>query len=237
MPSITLEGSSHDIGWIWAVMLFPDSDELRKQLFAVEQVKYEVIDVKDKDLLEVDALTLKLLLDAPAYAALRKEIRERTKEAILAGDLLSIMYLMETFNLPEPSMNKAIFVTSEYAKKYKYGDGSSINSSERMIRKYWHKFMPVAHLWGAFRMNQVYPFAPPDQAVAYLDSTPFLSAAKGLYNFGVNFIPFRAKTRNTILDARLCWKLPEHIPASNLKPDRKPTRLIKTLKKYKALSP
>ena len=234
MPNIELEGTPQDGVWIWAVMLFPDNNALRNQLFAVERVKYEVMDAKDKDPLEVDAFTLKLLLDAPAYAALRNEVKERTKEAILAGDLLSIMYLMERFELSEPSMNKAIFIASEYAKKYKYGDESSINSSERMIRKYWNKFMPVAHLWGAFRMNQVYPFAPGNEGVGYQDSIPFLSAAKGLYNFGVRFIPFRAKNKKTILDADLCWKVPVHIPASNLKPDRKPTSLIKTLKKYKA---
>lgn len=234
MPIIELEKTPLDSKWVWAVMLFPDNDHLREQLFAVERVKYMLNDVKDNDLLECDALTLNLLLDAPSYDALKDKIKSRTKEAVIVGDLLAIMYLMDRFNLPEPSMNKAIFAASEFAKKNKYGDKSSINSSERIIRKYWNKFMPVAHLWGAFRMNKVYPFAPEREEVSYEDSLPFLSAAKGLYNFGVSFIPFRAKNKKTILDATLCWNVPEYITASNLETDRKPTSLINTLKKYRA---
>lgn len=234
MPNIELKSTPLDTKWIWAVMLFPDNELLRKQLFAIEQVEYVVKDANDDDRIEIDAHTLKFLIDSPAYTALRDEVSIRTKEGVVAGDLLAVMYLMDRFQLPEPSMNKAIFAASEFAKKHKYGDRTSINSSERMIRKYWNKYNSVAHLWAAFRMNQVYPFAPANEAVGYEDSIPFLAAAKGLYNFGVNFIPFRAKNGKPILDANMCWAVPESIAASNLDPQRKPTTLINTLKKYKA---
>jgi hypothetical protein len=234
MPNIELKGTPLDTKWIWAVMLFPDNDLIREQLFAIEEIEHVVKDANDDDRIEINAHTLKFLVDSPAYDALRDEVRIRTKEGVVAGDLLAIMYLMDRFQLPEPSMNKAIFAASEFAKRNKYGDGSSINSSERMIRKYWNKYASVAHLWGAFRMNQVYSFAPTDKAVDYENSTPFLAAAKGLYNFGVNFIPFRAKNGKPILDAGMCWAVPENIAASNLDPQRKPTTLINTLKKYKA---
>jgi len=35
MPSIDLNGSPNDIGWIQAVMAFPNDRELREQYFAV----------------------------------------------------------------------------------------------------------------------------------------------------------------------------------------------------------
>lgn len=40
---------------------------------------------------------------------------------------------MDKFGVPEPSLNKAIFIAMVFAKTAKYGDGTPMNVSERMV--------------------------------------------------------------------------------------------------------
>lgn len=152
-----------------------------------------------------------------------------SKRAFIAGDILMTLYLMDRFKLPEPSMNKALFVAMEFAKKATYGDGTRLNTSERMVRQCWTEYESVAHLWAAFRINQAYPYTDDP----FIDPK-FLEVAVGLYRFGTGFVPARAKKKIPVLDAQKCWALPDNVPASNLKSDRIPDRLLKYLKKYKA---
>ena len=122
MPSIKLLGTPLETKWsIWSVMLFPDNDVLRQQRFNIEQVKHRIIDENDDALIEIDAHALQLLIDTPDDATMKDKARERMKEGVVVGDLFAIIYLMDRFQLSEPSMNKAIFITSEFAKNNKYG--------------------------------------------------------------------------------------------------------------------
>ena len=95
--------------------------------------------------------------------------------------------------------------------------------------------MPVAHFWAALEINRAYPFVA-DQADCFSEKgfTQFLQAAAGICDFGIKFIPKRAKPRKPILDAEKCWILDSNIERLNLKSDIKPENFIKTLKKYKA---
>src|SRR5262249_10338561 len=149
-----------DLGWVMSIMLFPNDQGLREQYFAVQRVRMEVLDAKDGDLLQVDAQTLRFLLDAPRYEQLSNLTRLSTKRAIVAGDLLAALYLMDRFSVREPSINKAIHIAQRYAQGAKYSDGTELDSSERKIREHWQEFRPVAHLWAAQRLNEAYPFAP-----------------------------------------------------------------------------
>lgn len=229
MPGIILDNTPHDIGWVRATMMFPNDDVARRQLFGVEFARCKVLECKDTDRLEVDAGSLRLLIEAPAYDVLKNIVADNTKRAIVAGDILTALYLMDKFKVPEPSMNKAVFMAMEFAKTAKYGDGTPMNISERMVRKYWEEYKPVAHLWAAFRINLAYPYAPADDVLC---RTEFLEVAVGLFDFGSKFISFRAKT--PVLDAEKCWALPDSIVARNLESDQVPDRLLKYLKKYKA---
>ena len=237
MPGIILDNTPHDLGWVRTLMLFPNDDMARQQYFGVELARFNVMECKDTDRLEIDARDLRLLIEAPAYDEFRKIAAENTKQALVAGDILVTLYLMDKFRVPEPSMNKAVFVASEFAKtaEYgKYGDGTRMMTSERMVRKCWEEYMPVAHLWAAMRINQAYAFAPDENIFSLQHFAPFLQVAVGLYNFGTQFIPSRAKLKIPVLDAGKCWVLPKNIQASNLVSDRAPDRLLKCLKKYKA---
>jgi hypothetical protein len=234
MPNIALDGTPYDISRVRSVMLFPNDDSRRDQYFAVERARLDVLEAKDAEHISLEVNTLRLLIDAPAYSVIKAGARDITKRAVVAGELLSILYLMNRFELSEPSMNKAIFVAQGFAKESSYGDGSKINSSERMIRKYWNEFKPVAHLWAAFRINRAYGFAPIKEVFTKEWFTPFLSVAAGLYNFGTQFVPFRPRDKKPMLNAETCWALPKSIPPSNLSTDRIPDKLIQTLERYNA---
>lgn len=226
---VTLDGSPNDIGWIRATMLFPNDDVARRQCFAVEFAREKVLDCEDADRLEIAARDLGLLIDAPAYAELKKIVAANTKRAIVAGDILTGLYLMHRFEVPEPSMNKAKFVAMEYARTAKYGDGSRMNVSERMILECWNEYKSVAHFWAAFRINRAYPYAPDEEVFI---SKEFPEVAVEMYRFGIGFVPFRAKA--PILNTAETWALPNHIPGRTLISERIPERLLKCLKKYKA---
>lgn len=231
MPEITLDGSPNDIRWVRATMLFPNNEAERRQCFGVELARLKVLECKDTDRLEIDASDLRLLIEAPAYDALKEIAAANTKRAIVAGDLLVALYIMDKFGVPEPSLNKAIFVATEYAKTAKYGDGTRMNVSERMVLECWNEYKPVAHLWAAFRINGAYPYAPADEVFSH---SQFLGVAVGLFRFGAGFIPARAKKKTPVLEAQKCWSLPGNVPASNLVSDQIPDRLLEYLKKYKA---
>ena len=127
MPEIILDGTPHDVGWVRATMLFPNDDTARRQYFGIELARFKVLECKDTDRLEISACDLRLLIEAPAYDALKDITVANTKRAIVAGDILTALYLMDRFAVPEPSMNKAIFVAQEYAKTAKYGDVAHLN--------------------------------------------------------------------------------------------------------------
>ena len=234
MPRIDLKSAPDDFYKVFAVMLFPNDDALRNQYFAVETARVLVADERDSATLGIDASILRLLIDAPAHQDLTRMRAENSKQGYVAGDLLVSLYLMERFGLPEPSMNKAIFVAQKFAQNDTFGDGSKINASERMIREAWDQFMPVAHLWATILINQVYPFTSEKEMFSEQGLSPFLQAAVALYEFGIEFIPFRAKVKRPILDPATCWALPRDIRPSKLVSDRKPDYLIEILKKYTA---
>ncbi len=237
MPTIELDGSPDDIVWVQSVMIFPADQAARDRHFAVWRAYGELQDANETDLLPLDAARLRLLVDAPSLSELKAQTGEATRRAIVAGNILCTLFLMHTFKLKEPSMNKAIFVAQEYAQRegVMYGDGSKLHKSEAMIRKYWNEFRPVAHLWAAMNINQIYSFADGDRNVFAREVFPkFLEVAATILEFGMTFVPVRARDPVPILDPAHCWTLPESIRPIRLTPARPPNILIKTLKKYSA---
>ena len=144
---------------------------------------------------------------------------------------------MHTFDLEEPSMRKAIFVAREYAKQpdVVYGDGSKMDTSEPMLRKHWTHFRPVAHLWAALQIDQAYSFTDGERNVFAPEVFPtFLGVAATMFEFGVSFVPFRAKLHVPILDPSNCWTLPESVYPLSLTEAPPPDILMRTLKEYSA---
>jgi hypothetical protein len=237
MPLLKLDGTLLDKTLVRAVMLFPSDEQLRERFVAVQKALALIQDCAETERVTLSALDVHLLIDSPRYAnsgEFDTLIKEGTKKAIVAGDILACLYLMKHFEMPEPSMNKAIFVAMDYAKKARYGDGTGLLISEAKIRQYWNEYRSVAHFWAMFRLDQDYRLGETGRALDPENHQKFLGVSKGIYNFGSTFVPHRARPKQPILDPLDCWQLPSEIPASNLKGGRNPDKLASTLKKYEA---
>ena len=236
MPTIELDGTPHDRLWVLAVKLFPNDPVVRDQLFAMDRVRCEVLDFPGDQVIPVSANTLQILLEAPPYKDMSTRAVAAAKRAVIAADVLCMIYLMDKFSLPEPSMNKAVAVVRAYAKleTTAYGDGSRMDTSETRIRECWHEFRSVAHLWAATRINRVYPYTERQENLYADGFESYLQVAQGFYHFGVSFISKRAKPPKPILNAETSWTLPLSIQPKNLHSERLPDRLIEYLKSYKA---
>ena len=237
MSIIKLSGEhSSDLGWVHAVMAYPDDKQLRDQFFAVYIVNMKLREAKTQQILPVSTETLRLILEAPGSTEFNRMDREKTKKAIVAGNLLASMYLMDKFSIPEPSMNKAIFVAEKFAISATYGNKSKIDKSEPMVREAWSQFHSVAHLWAAVELNKAYPYAPKNEIFSPEYFHVFLEVAASLYEFGKSFVPLRAKIKKPILDPNTSWVLPDTVSPQHLKSDRRPIKMEKILKKYRAPS-
>ncbi len=232
MPILKLDGSVNDSFWVRAAMHFPNDLSAVQGCFAVDQTMALINGDSDNEKFEIDAYTLKTLINAPSFSTLKEQKIESTKRGTVAGDILATLYLMDRFGVERPSMNKAIFCAMEFAKKAKYGDGTPLAISEPSIRKFWNEFRPVAHLWAAFRLAQDYPYAP--EPLHPNNHKKFLEVAQGIFEFGRNYIPKGSKSNKSILDGDYFWVIPKVVQASHLQSKRVPTLLLKTLKKYKA---
>lgn len=219
-------------------MHFPNDELLREQYYAVHLARQEEGQAESADaVIQLTRRHLSLLIDAPSYAELKELVAGRTKQAIIAGDMMTALYVMDHFGLPEPSVNKAEFLAAEFSKKATFGDGSKITGSHPAIMKAWNAYKDVAHLWAAFRINQAYPFAPEGEIFSQQYFSTFLGVAAMFHEFGASFIPLRARPRIPILDAATAWRLPPQIAPIRLTGDpERPTRIEKTLKRYRAES-
>jgi hypothetical protein len=159
MPAIELDGSAQDLVWLQAVKLFPRDKAHRDQLFTLERVRFEVLELGgDLDLkFPVSGNVLQTLLESPSYTEMMNQAQEAAKRACIAADILCAIYVMDRFSLPEPSLNKAMALVQAYAPTATYGDRSKLPASLTQIRKCWEEFKPVAHLWAATRINKSLP--------------------------------------------------------------------------------
>lgn len=236
MPTIELKGTSDDGGWVMALMLFPNNERLRDGCFAVNRISGSLDPARPKEAFAVDAKTLELILDTPSRSDLKTLTSNATKGGVVAGDLLAAMYLMKKFEIPEPSMNKAIHIASLFARDEKWGDGELMDTSERMIRQAWQAYRPVSHLWAAFRLNNAYPYAKRGTLFTS-EVSKLLGVASGVLEFATSFVPFRARPARAILPPNDVWAPPQSIEPLYLKSDRIPDRLLRYLKTYEAPSP
>jgi len=234
MSFIDLTGQpDFDICMMWAVMLFPNNKLHREQYHLINGTHQML---KDTNLSEfkLPRYSLELLLESPSYKDFSELVNGNSKKGMIAGDLLSVIYLMYKFNIPEPSFNKAIHILKEFSLKHdvKFGDGSRLPRSEQTIRNYWSEFKNSAHLWAAFRLNQTYQIGN-DSNLSENNYMAFLEVANGLLKFGQEFIPFRQCGGNSLLDGDM-WFLPNSLPTRNLENAKFPDFMVEMLGNYKA---
>lgn len=234
MACIDLTGQPDvDICMMWAVMCFPNNKFFREQYHLINGT-HQLL--KDTNLSEftLPRYSLELLLESPSYNDFSKLVKDNSKKGMVAGDLFSVIYLMDKFNIPEPSFNKAIHIMKEFSLRHdvKFGDGNRLPRSEQTIRDYWNEFKNAAHFWATFRLNQTYQIGA-ESRLSKNNYMAFLEVANGLLKFGQDFSPFRQKGGNSLLDGDM-WLLPNSLSTRNLENARFPELLVDMLKNYKA---
>lgn len=145
MPEIELDGGPDDLGRLYAVMYFPDDENRQQQYLAVQRVRRALLVASDDEEIRPSRRELGLLIEAPGYIQLGQEITVRPKAGIVAGDLLSALYVMHRFDL-RPSLNRAIWGLQRYAESgVQFGDGTGLPRGRKLIREHWDRFSCVAH--------------------------------------------------------------------------------------------
>lgn len=240
MPSTIITSESNrlldltkDGLWVQSVMYFPTSSYLRDSWLATKLAMDEIHGLSDGHQAGLDKNAVEFLINSPSYSSLKELTTEAVKQGVVAGDVLSSIYLMHVFNLEEPSVNKAIHISKRFGKANVYGDDSMMSYSDSSIKKYRSKFKSVSHLWAAFRLNQAYPYAKPDEL--FIEKLPmFLEVAAGILKFGCSFIPFRARPQVPLLDESKMWLIPESYAPRNLTGGSFPDGISELLKDYDA---
>jgi hypothetical protein len=237
MQEIELDGSPSDLNWVLSIMFFPNDARLREQQFTSNEIDAQCTELQDDFKVNVDVKTLKLLLSAPSKEELKRKTVEATKKAVVAGDILAMIYLMDKFkkDFPEfgrPSLRKAMDFACQFGLKAWYGDGTKPPYSLKKIRACWDEYKPVAHLWAAQRISQDYAINEGTNFESVEALNKFLGVAKGIFQFGCSFVPLAAKQKLPILDRQSSWIIPNHINSLSLENGQVPERLLEYAKKY-----
>jgi hypothetical protein len=237
MRQLDIRGNPFDASWILAAMHFPNSDLERRAYYAIKFAETEIDRVALDESINVEARLLRDLVESPSRATLMAEARNRAKHGFVAGDFLLFIFGMHSFpnDFPEPSIRKAVFMSQEFAKHSRFGDGSNLPRSETEIRDCFKQFNSVAHLWAALRLHEAFPIRPQKEIFG---STPaiddFLAIAATIQDFGCGFVPKRTRPAKAILDVKEIWRVPPK--TRRLLPPWKgpPSWLVDSMKGYKA---
>lgn len=237
MPEIELRGNLLDYIWILALMTFPNDEDLRRQFYAVKFAESELDGTDPADFIEIEADLIREILDSPAKSKFLEIAAKQTRDAIIAGNVLTTVYVMDSFAnyFGEPSERKAIYVAQKFAEKSQYGDGSRIPDSDPKIRQCMVDFRSVAHLWAAMTLHEGFPIREQEEILASPEAVrDFLGIAGTLQDFGCKFAASRTRDRdkNPILDLETIWRVPASIKRLIPPWTAPPPWLVETLDGY-----
>ena len=229
MKFLTEEPKTHWSGHLIAVMLYPNDEQKRKELFTVllaknylarigrRSIPQNVLDLKPKpcgcykwekwsqELLEI----VVTLVDAPPY----EKIFDKTAQngGMIAGEVLYWSAITENSDLGA-SIAKAEYMLSKNPPTTITGE--ELKCSVRTIRAAWKKFMSVAHLHSALRSYSSLfgkgpsPFDRPDRLI---------QVSEFFRHVGEKIYP--GNQCNSILDANKTWKPPKKFPIIEMEID------------------
>jgi len=214
--NIILKNTPVDGFAVQAIMNFPQNRHHRESWYAIHYASTCLAESPDdKADKQVEGEILRLLIEAPSLSQMEAHIAESTRKAVVVGDILASLYLMKQFDMPEPSVGKAIQVSRKLAKSTEYGGGSEVAHSERTIKTYIREFETVAHLWAALRINQQFSFETPHESSSKALSSLLEMSAEFL-RFGRSFVSHGMKPKVPVLKSQEIWELPEEIAVKEL---------------------
>lgn len=212
MMELELQHDGLDCGRVLGWMLFPKNAAMRAAHFNREVVRQMLDQHSEHTSVMLSTAVLSELLNGPSQNELRMAAESATKRGTVAGDLLSLIYRRWAQGLEEPSFGKAIEDYKAFAMGKTYGDGEALKYSEQRLRDYYSEFLPVAHLWAAFRFNQGPERYTEDPRDVFHDPSALmtmLGIAKAVGEFATTFVPLR--TTKTVISVADLVGIPSEI--------------------------
>lgn len=233
-PTIFLDGTTADKANVMATMLAPTNAKHRRRIVNYLAMDKVVSDSAADRIAEFSLDDLRLLLSAATDTPIKPLIHLGNKRGVVAGDILANIFLMDRFDVDEPSMNKSLHVMQQFAWTAKYSDGSVVPHTEKSLRDCWRAFQSVSHFWAAKRIMQGMR-ATKKLPIFSDDGLPiFLSLSLAIREFATTFVPKRARPQAPLIGDHVMWKLSPEMSQDYFPELEKPHRLIKVLKNYEA---
>jgi len=233
MPLIDIEHFDSPIA-LQSAMFFPSNNDLRESYICQSLCEIETSNTADATKVYTDSGTLNRLINSPSKKEMKKLSDKAVKDGYIAGYVLLTVYLMNYFNMKEPSLNKAIHVLERYSLEERFGDGTAM-PKEQAIKKIWKKMKPSAHFLAAKCLLNAYPTYEANDTFRSKESMiKFLQISAAFLKFGMSFKPKRQN--NTIMKFDDSFQLPDEIMKNSieLELDLFPDGLQRLLKGYQA---
>lgn len=197
MPQLALsEGYEHASAEIHAVMLWPSmEDQEHRRQFCTATQAFELVK-SGKRGITVSREMLDALLDTPSWSSLQADIVQRTRRAVLAGNVMSSMFVASLIEdgLPDRARKKAKTLTMAYesGRRWaenlgKYGDGLLLPMDQRKWENCWYEFRSVAHIWSAKELLAQFRNVAGKEVATPGGLKLLLELATTIQEFGTNF--------------------------------------------------
>jgi len=233
MPLIDIENFDSPIA-LQSAMYFPSDNDLRESYICQSLCEIETSNTSNATRISTDSGTLSRLINSPSKKEMTKLSNKALKDGYIAGFILMTVYLMDYFNLKEPSINKAIHILERYSLEERFGDGTAI-PKEQAIKKIWKKMKPSVHLLAAKNLLDAYPlYEGKDVFRSKEHMIEFLRISATFLKFGTSFKPQRQN--NMLMKMENSFQLPDEIMKKSLELELTlfPDGLLRLLDGYQA---
>jgi len=150
MPALNFPGNQLNSQYLHAIMTYPSDINARNQLIHIAGYKYSTEGPAEQESPVYTTEMVREILNSPTFDEVIKNASIKASHGQIAGQILIFLASMHIFELPEPSLNKAIFLASRYFATAKNSTGKSAYASKPKLMEIWDEFKPVVHLWAAY---------------------------------------------------------------------------------------
>jgi len=213
MPYLNLKGDERDGLRVQAMMVYPNDMFKNSKYMAAESLTKAVLNTPPGDNFKVSRESLFLALESKGFIRETEGWMRAMRGGCTAGDVLHFLIQMKLSGVKEPSVRKAVYLTSKYNDFSANEYGERVTTSTRGVWGHLKEYSSVMHLWAAFRAFQdkyeerrsEYGF---DSDIFKEKLPSFLSLSESFLEFGTKYKADRAKTNVPLISNDDAWHVP-----------------------------
>jgi hypothetical protein len=242
MPTIEYPpdlSNERQVYWIRAHMLFPDSPLNTLTYFVRNLVNTELRNLEAGEEVSLPIDWLRALAFGAGGNELNALENKRARDGTTAGLILVLISVMAAGNYDRPSLNKAIHIIEEIAKRKKkqnvqfghYSDRKEILSAWKLMKNSAHFWAALEWIFGPYGSDVL--TTKPMGPEAYRE---FLRIACSYRKLGCEFHESNSKIKKSLLDSDSSWRMPDEFAseAYALSEEPVPQWLLDILNEYRA---